>query len=925
MAKLQEYSQKELKRIARELQDSEKRFRNIFENSALGIFRSTPEGRYELVNKTFARILGFDSPDKMLLEVSNISKLYKYPEDREKIKKEFADKGFVEDYEVVANHPSKKTVWISVNAKQLKQDDGSIYYEGTIQDITEKKIAEEKLKESREEFRKILQNSMDAILLTAPDGSVYSANPAACKMFERTEKEICEAGREGLVDVNDPRLAKFLKIRSEQGKAKTEINLLRKDGTIFPAEVASAIFKDKDGSFRSSMIIRDITEWKKTEEKRRKSDERFRIAQEMSPDGFTILQPIYNDHDRVIDFIWVYENQAVAELNGTNPHEVVGKRLLELFPGHKNSQFFKAYKYVAESRKSITFEEGYSGGEMSKPTWLRVVVVPMAENIAILSQDITERKKAEENLKNTFNLSPSIITKANLKTGFYTEVNQAVTRILGYSIDEFTSKPITEFIHPDDNQRTTEKVSKQLEGDRVSQFENRFLCKHGTYKWISWNATNANDEGVVLGIGSDVTERKKADLELKIKNKELVKAKDKVEKSEASLQDAQRMANIGNWLYDLQTGKVEMSDEMLNLIGLKDRNEALNVSNHEKFYTPESWLQFQEVLKEARTTGKSYEIELKFSDKNAKYRYAIARGEAVFDNNNNIIAIKGTLQDITHRKKAELELKNKNEEYESLNEALKEANQELILAKEKAEESDRLKSAFLANMSHEIRTPMNGILGFTHLLQKPDPTGKKQKKYIDIIQKSGNRLLNTVNDIVDISRIESESVEISTSEVDINKQLEYFYSFFEPEATKKGLQFILKNDLPEKNSIIKTDLEKFNSVLTNLIKNAIKFTNQGVIELGCKNKINQDFNELEFYVKDSGIGIPDDRMDAIFERFVQADIEDKDAVQGTGLGLAISKAYIEMLNGKIWVESKVGKGTVFYFTIPEQNNSKAKD
>jgi len=244
--------------------------------------------------------------------------------------------------------------------------------------------------------------------------------------------------------------------------------------------------------------------------------------------------------------------------------------------------------------------------------------------------------------------------------------------------------------------------------------------------------------------------------------------------------------------------------------------------------------------------------------------------------------------------------------------------QELLEAKEKAEESDRLKSAFLANMSHEIRTPMNGILGFMHLLQKPDPTGKKHQKYIDIIQKSSNRLLNTVNDIVDISRIESESVKISTSEVNIKEQLEYFYSFFEPEATKKGIQFILKNDLQEKNSIIKTDLEKLNSILTNLINNAIKFTNQGIIELGCKpTKKDGNLTELKFYVKDSGIGIPGNRIDAIFERFVRADIENKNAVQGSGLGLVISKAYVEMLGGKIWVESQVGKGTVFYFTVPK--------
>ena len=268
---------------------------------------------------------------------------------------------------------------------------------------------------------------------------------------------------------------------------------------------------------------------------------------------------------------------------------------------------------------------------------------------------------------------------------------------------------------------------------------------------------------------------------------------------------------------------------------------------------------------------------------------------------------------LDHEKKLVLDA-NKNLEVK-----VKKRTQELLKAKEKAEESDRLKSAFLANMSHEIRTPINGILGFTSLLQKPDPEGKKQQKYIDIIEKSGHRLVNTVNDIIDISKIETGSVEVSISEVNINEQLEYFYSFFTPEATKKGIQLKLNNDLAEQNVIIKTDLEKFNSVFMNLMKNAIKFTEEGLIELGCNSKIKQGFNELEFYVKDTGIGIPADRIDAIFERFVQADIEDKDALQGSGLGLAISKAYVEMLGGRIWVESELDKGTTFYFTLPKQN------
>lgn len=255
---------------------------------------------------------------------------------------------------------------------------------------------------------------------------------------------------------------------------------------------------------------------------------------------------------------------------------------------------------------------------------------------------------------------------------------------------------------------------------------------------------------------------------------------------------------------------------------------------------------------------------------------------------------------------------------------------ELENAKLKAEESDRLKSAFLANMSHEIRTPMNGILGFAELLQEPDITGEELKSYIHIIEKSGVRMLNIINNIVDISKIESGQMELSLSKTNINKQIEYIYTFFRPETDAKALSFDYQIDLPSKEFTILTDREKIYAILTNLVKNAIKYTNTGAISIGCnlKTAASENLaaeNILVFYVRDTGIGIAEDRQTAIFERFIQADITDKQALQGAGLGLSITKAYVEMLGGKIWVESKSGIGSCFYFTIPCEIEPKPND
>ncbi len=298
--------------------------------------------------------------------------------------------------------------------------------------------------------------------------------------------------------------------------------------------------------------------------------------------------------------------------------------------------------------------------------------------------------------------------------------------------------------------------------------------------------------------------------------------------------------------------------------------------------------------------------------KSGEIRTILWHNTLLKDLDGNITGLISSGEDFTERKKTDRLLLEKNEEYQQINEELSQTNIELIKAKEHAEESDHLKSAFLANMSHEIRTPMNGILGFADLLEDQGFTVEERHEYIKIIKKSGVRMLNIINDLIDISKVESGQMEISNSETNVNEQIEYIYTFFKLEAERKGLQIFFQNGLPVKEAVIETDREKIYAILTNLVKNAIKYSDKGTIEFGynLKNKY------LEFFIKDTGIGIPHDKKEVIFDRFIQADIADTRAFQGAGLGLAISKAYVEMLGGEIWVESESGKGSTFYFTIP---------
>jgi CheY-like chemotaxis protein len=215
-------------------------------------------------------------------------------------------------------------------------------------------------------------------------------------------------------------------------------------------------------------------------------------------------------------------------------------------------------------------------------------------------------------------------------------------------------------------------------------------------------------------------------------------------------------------------------------------------------------------------------------------------------------------------------------------------------------------------MSHEIRTPMNGIMGFTELLKQENLSPEEQINYIEIIEKSGTRLLSIINDIIDVSKIEAGQMNVSLSTTNLNEQLQYIKTFFLPEAQEKGIQLILRKNTTEETATITTDKEKLYAILINLVKNAIKYSNKGTIEFGYEIKENW----IEYFVKDNGIGISKEKQNIIFERFVQADFNDKMARQGAGLGLAIAKAYVDLLGGKIWVESELDKGSTFYFKLP---------
>lgn len=245
-------------------------------------------------------------------------------------------------------------------------------------------------------------------------------------------------------------------------------------------------------------------------------------------------------------------------------------------------------------------------------------------------------------------------------------------------------------------------------------------------------------------------------------------------------------------------------------------------------------------------------------------------------------------------------------------------NIKLEAAKNRAEQSDKLKSAFLANMSHEIRTPMNGIIGFANLLNETE-SKEEREEFVKIIVDNGNHLLNLINEIIDISKIEAGILELNLREFSLNELLDELHKFFlsDKNVMAKNLEVRCKKGLPDDQSVIIFDRTRLKQVLINLMNNACKFTEKGSVEVGYYLNAGQ----LIFYVKDTGPGLDEEMQKYIFERFMTATIDSTPQQEGSGLGLAISKAFVNLFGGDIWIESKPGDGSIFYFNLMVENGA----
>jgi PAS domain S-box-containing protein len=486
-----------------------------------------------------------------------------------------------------------------------------------------------------------------------------------------------------------------------------------------------------------------------------------------------------------------------------------------------------------------------------------------------------------------FEGSPETIVLTD-NEGSLLKVNSEFQKLFGYSAKEAIGKNINNLIVSDEYKTEAQEISDTLARGEKILIETIRKHKNGTPIHVSVLGTPVETEGdqvAVYGIYRDITDRKNAEIALR-------ESEEKLRNILYSSPDAIAVSNMRGYITECNQAAVDLLEW--------DNEEALIGVNAIKFVNP----QFRQIgintMKQVLRKGHVKNIEFEMITKKKKKIFVDLSASLIRDNNERPIGIVTISQETTERKAYEKDLQ---------------------LAKEKAEESDRLKSAFLANMSHEIRTPMNAILGFSELLKSDDISRENRDEYIKIINNKGNELMLIINDLIDISKIEAGDIKIVNAEMDVNKFLQQIlHQFKEEKSLMKKNHIQLRLMAPDGDRpIIVSDEARLRQIMYNLVNNALKFTHDGYIEIGYTLKDGM----VRIYVKDTGIGIAREKQDLIFDRFRQVDESINSEFGGTGLGLSISMNLVNLLAGEIWMESEPGQGSTFFINLPLHENKKA--
>lgn len=890
--------------------------------------------------------------------------------------------------------------------------------------VLNQKQKEKKLSDSEERYRLVMDTSMDAILITGPDnGKTYSANKAACRMFNMTEEELCEAGRAAVVDPQDPRLIPLIEKRNKEGYASGVITMIKKGGIKFQGEITSTVYRNSNNELRASVIIRDVTERILAQKTIAASEEKFRLIAENSGDNITVT-------DLNLNITYISPN--ISKIRGYSAEEAIGHTLEDIFTPDSLQKVHATFQEqmhlektgTADPKRNITLEleETHKNGTT---VWVEANFSFMRDadmkaiGVIAISRDITEKKliqqalqQSEEKYRLLAENAYDVIWVLNIQQNRFTYVSPSIYYLRGLTVEEAMRETIEEALTPESYSMVMNILNERLETflkDPTSVdrqvYEIRQPCKNGDIIWVEASAQyklNEAGEIEIIGVSRNINERKLAEQRLNENEKkyrelfefnragiiifllkegfpvmeineaackiggyekaslisenpllkekglseELTRQRVQIIKDKGFISvetvvfgkngkeipvriDSQLINYYGEpavqsaivdisdikqaeaeakqratdymeifnsthdaiFIHDAETGLItDVNKATCEMYGYPSREVLLGcnvgeLSSETHPYTNDT---AEAIIKKTFNEGPQKVEWLSRKKDGTLFWVEVALSRTSIGGTDRVLAV---VRDITERKEAE---------------------SRIINAKNEAQEQNRLKSAFLANMSHDMRTPLNAILGFSKIIAEESKENNAQKEYLGIIESSGKQLLTIINDLIDITKIEANQLQTRKEEVCINEVILELYLQTKTLNQNNNIQIKYMLGLSDEDSVVYTDNTRLRQVLNNLIGNALKFTEKGTITIGYQES--GDF--IEFFVEDSGKGIAKDDQQIIFERYKQLGTSSEVSKRGFGLGLAITKSLIELLGGKIRVESELGKGTRFVFTIP---------
>ncbi|MDF3077230.1 MAG: multi-sensor signal transduction histidine kinase [Sphingobacteriaceae bacterium] len=871
----------ELARTKNELHTLSKRFSLATQSVRLGIWEYVLDDNRILLDENTTEMYGLEKGSSYSLE--DLTQLV-YPEDRAQVGASVESaiqtgEGFRGSLRILK--PDGEIRYIRVGGMVEKDESGrAVRLVGANQDITSKVRAEQAIKDSEAKYKSFFENSMDAILIGRVDGTIISANPAACEIFRKTEAEIIEAGRDNLVDNSDGKLTKLIEKRDSTGRAKGEITLVRHDGSKFTAEISLALFSDTSGEKLLHILLRDITERLNSEQQLRESEAKYRSFFENSMDA-TLLT--------IRDGRVLAANPAACEMFEMNEEEIcrVGRDGLVDTSDPALPKLVEERLRKGKAKGELTFKR--KNGSTFPAEVSSSVFESNGEYMTIMIiRDFSERKNAEAELKHS-NERYEIVSKAtndavwdwNLKTNELWWGENFFT-LFGYNKDETPSSIDSWYagIHPKDKDPVMGDIARAISKREHSWAgEYRFYKANGEFLYVYDRGYLEYDENGIphrmIGSMSDITARKTAEESLK--------------HSEEGYRQIVETAQEGIWLIDQENVTIFVNRKMCDILGYS-QSEMMGCKSYE--FMAEEWRKVDEEQTAKRTKGRNENYEFQFLSKSGTGVWVSISTNSVYNEDGSYRGALAMVTDISQKKEQEIELQKTTEEREMLISELVKSNYDL--------------QQFSYITSHNFRAPMANLIALLNLIDEGS-LDDENRNIIDMFRSSTNQLNTTINDLVEILIVKS-STNLLMSENDIEAVYEEIYSTLLFQIVETGA--VINRDFKVRNIYFHTTYLK--SILMNLLTNAIRYRSPSrQLEISIRTEEDVNGNIL-LTVADNGLGIDLKRhgnsLFGLYQKF-------HSNPESVGLGLYIVKSQITALGGSISVDSEVDKGSTFSITF----------